>query len=204
MNIYYSNIIKLFKNPVYLISLITIFFNSQSFSQIKEENLLLNWGSWLVLQAIPSPNWYEDKNESKSQYRFGLEWQIIPVNYSFSSNKYVSSFNFFKIKPVNRFSGSAELFFQPSLITGSFRNNDLKKFNWKSGIRFIFPISHNGEYLALSGGFGIYAQNSYFKKYFGITYEASIYSFFGMAGLKFNYNQNAPSKFNFGLYIKYY
>lgn len=196
------------KFPVKLyfsVVLILLFFSHRTANaQLKNENFLLKWGSWALLQAIPSPGFYEDRNDVSKNIKFGLEWQVIPVSYSFNSNKYVSHFNFFHIKPNKRFSGSAEVFFEPVLIPGGFKNNELKKFMYKTGARFVIPVFHRGEYLSFSLGAGYYSQKTGNELYEGITYEAGVYSFFGMMGLKFNYNQKALSRYNISLYIKYY
>jgi hypothetical protein len=188
-----------------LILIFTWILQGSVFSQLKSKNPLVKWGSWALLQAIPSPTYFDDRNESDSRLKFGLEWQVIPFSYSFKSNKYVSPVNFFFMKPSKRFSGSAEVFFEPSLVTGSFKYADLKKFMYKTGARIVLPIAQRGEYMAISFGAGYYSQKTNtgdIKS--GVTYEAVVYSLFGMLGLKFNYNQNAPSRFNFGLYLKYY
>jgi hypothetical protein len=189
----------------FLLILGSILINSNnSYGQLKNENFLLKWGSWALLQGIPSPTFYEDRNDNSSKLRFGLQWQVIPISYSFNANKYVSNFNFFHIKPNKRFSGSAETFFEPVFIPGGFKNNDLKKFMYKAGVRILFSVSHRGEYLSFSLGAGYYSQKTSSQLYDGITYEAGVYSFYGMMGLKFNYNQNALSRYNLSLYIKYY
>jgi hypothetical protein len=173
--------------------------------QVKSNNDFWKWTSWTLLQTVPSITYYEDRNESTGNLKFGLQWQIIPLSYSFNSNKYVSPLSTFFIRPSKRFTGSAELFFQPEYIPGNFKYADLKKFMLKSGARIIIPASHSGEYLAFSFGGGYYRQTSNTGKVTdGITYEAVVYSFYGMLGLKFNYNQNAVSRYNFGLYFKYY
>ncbi len=185
--------------------LILFFFSFKTnYAQLKNENFLVKWGSWALLQAIPSPGFYEDRNDNTRGIKFGVEWQVIPFSYSFNTNKYVSSLNFFHIKPNKRFSGSAELFFEPALIPGGFRKNDLKKFMYKTGARIVIPVFQRGEYLSFSLGAGYYSQKTANKIYDGVTYEAGVYSFFGMMGLKFNYNQNALSRYNISLYIKYY
>jgi len=174
-------------------------------SQVKSNNGFWKWSTWLVLQGVPSPSFFEDRNQSDSRLKFGLEWQCIPFSYSFRANKYVSKVNFFYIKPSKRFSGSAELFFEPAYITGSFKYADLKKFMYKTGARVVIPIAHRGEYFAFSLGGGYYSQQTTSGKIIdGITYEAGLYALYGMMGLKFNYNQNASSRYNFGLYFKYY
>jgi hypothetical protein len=187
-----------------LISTVILLNSSVTFSQLKNENFFIKWGSWTLLQTIPSVSFFEDRNDNASKLQFGLEWQVIPVSYSFNANKYVSDFNFFHIKPIKRFSGSVETFFEPAFIPGGFRNNELNKFMYKAGARVVLPVFHGGEYLSVSLGAGYYAQRTPGKHYDGITYEAGIYSFFGMLGLKFNYNQNALSRYNINLYIKYY
>lgn len=179
--------------------------SSSALTQVRGENLLLKWGSWALLQAIPSPVLFEDRNDLNSTVTFGLEWQVIPFSYTFNENKYVSKLNFFYIKPVKRFSGSAEVFFEPSLITGTYKYSDLGKFSYKSGCRLVLPIAQGGEYFAISMGAGYYLQNTKAgEPVEGVTYEAGLYSFFGMLGLKFNYNYKAHSRYNIGLYFKYY
>jgi len=195
---------QLYRNIIILF-LLAVMNTCDASSQLKDENFLLKWSSWALIQAIPSPTFFEDRNETNSALKFGLEWQVIPVSYSFSHNKYVSPLSFFHIKPVKRFSGSAEVFYEPSLITGNYKYSMLKKFSSKLGARFIIPVAQRGEYLALSFGAGYYQQNRITgEKIEGVTYEAGVYSVFGMLGLKFNYNQNADSRYNIGLYIKYY
>ncbi len=198
---------KFINNRVMLTLILLIlvsFYQTGTYGQLKNESFPLKAGSWLLFQAIPSPGFYEDRNESSNGVKFGLEWQVIPLSYSWSANKYVSKLSFFYIKPVKRFSGSAEIFFEPVVIPGGFKNNELNKFMFKTGGRIVLPVFHGGEYLSVSVGAGYYEQRAPLENFKGITYEAAIYSFFGMAGLKFNYNQNALSRYSIGLYIKYY
>ena len=196
---------KLLRNGLILLyTCANLVFTASSEAQLKDENLLVKWTSWALLQAIPSPGFYEDRNDFESGIKFGIEWQVIPISYSFNANKYVSNFSFLHIKPNKRFSGSAEIFFEPAIVPGGFKRNDLNKFSYKAGVRTVIPLFHRGEYLSFSLGAGYYRQSSPAEKYDGITYEAGVYSFFGMLGLKFNYNQNAVSRYNIGLYIKYY
>ena len=174
-------------------------------SQVKTPEPLLKWTTWGLLQALPSVNFYEDRNIKNTALRRGFEWQVTPLSYSFNTNKYISHFSFFFIRPVKRFTGSAELFFQPEYVFGGFKYLSIKRFMFKSGVRAVFPLAHGGEYLSFSLGTGI----NYQKKLAGCTkitptYEACMYSFFGMMGLKFNYNPNSEGRYSFGLYIKYY
>ena len=144
-----------------ILSVVLFLFNTNGLhSQLKNENFLVKWGSWVILQTIPSPSFFDDRGESTTGVKFGLEWQVIPVSYSFNSNKYVSHFNFFHIKPVKRFSGSVESFFEPAIIPGGFKNNELKKFMYKGGVRLVLPVFQGGEYLAFSVGAGYYSQRT--------------------------------------------
>ncbi|MGH2575849.1 MAG: hypothetical protein ACRDFC_09145 [Ignavibacteria bacterium] len=199
----------MFIKKIILLSLVafSLQFTLSSFinAQIKSNNEFWKWTTWTILQTVPSITYFEDRNEKESRLKFGLEWQIIPFAYSFNSNKYVSKLQFFYIKPPKRFSGSAELFFQPQYVTGEFKYSPLKKFMFKSGMRLIFPVAQRGEYLSFSLGLGYYYQKTLSgERVDGMTYEAAVYTFFGMLGLKFNYNQNAQSRYNIGLYFKYY
>ncbi len=174
-------------------------------SQVKSANEFWKWTTWGLLQGVPSVTLYEDRDESHSKLRLGFQWQVVPVSYSFNANKYVSNINFFFINPVKRFSGSVEAFFEPEFIPGGFKYSDLNKFMFKSGARLVLPLWQKGEYLSFSLGGGYSYQkriSSGIKN--GATYEAAVYSFFGMIGIKFNYNANAVSRYNIGIYFKYY
>jgi hypothetical protein len=174
-------------------------------AQVKTNNDLWKWTTWAFLQAIPSPTLFEDKDNSNTAVRFGLEWQVTPVLYSFNSNKYVSNFDFFFINPVKRFSGSAEIFFQPEYVPGGFKYSGLNRFMFKSGARLNLPVFHKGEYLSFSLGGGYYYSKTKSGELIeGITYEAGVYSFFGMLGVKFSYNRKSRSSYNTGIYFKYY
>jgi hypothetical protein len=175
------------------------------YAQVKSNNEFWKWTTWAVLQGIPSITFYEDRDQNNSWAKFGLQWQVIPISYTFHVNKYLSNYNFFFIRPVKRFSGSVELFFEPDYITGDFKYSDLKKFMFQSGTRVVLPVAQGGEYLSFSLGAGYYYQKSNTTGVNdGMTYEGAVYSFYGMLGLKFNYNVNAPSRYGISLYIKYY
>lgn len=175
------------------------------YSQVKSNNEFWKWTTWTVLQALPSITYYDDRDQNNSSVKFGFQWQVIPFSYTFRVNKYLSKYNFFFIRPVKRFSGSLEIFFEPDYVIGEFKYSDLKKFMFQSGTRVILPVAQGGEYLSFSVGAGYYYQRSNTTGVNdGVTYEGAVYSFFGMLGLKFNYNVNAPSRYNISLYIKYY
>jgi len=174
-------------------------------SQAERERTFLKWSSWALFQALPSPVFFEDRGENGNGLEFGFEWQVTPLSYTFKPNKYLGHFSSFMIKPVKKFSGSAELFFTPQFALSGFDYSRLKRYMYNAGARVYFPLAQGGEYLSFSLGAGYYSQkNEFSSKHDGVMIEAGVYSVFGMAGLKFTYKQNAPSRYNFGLYIKYY
>ncbi len=174
-------------------------------SQVKSGAGFWKWATWGLLQAVPSVTCFEDRNGTDSRFKLGLQWHIIPVSYSFNSNKYVSDLSFFFIRPVKRYSGSVELFLDPQVIPGGFKYSYLDKFMFKSGGRVVFPLWQKGEYLSFSLGGGMsYRKDTSGAVKCGATYETGIYSFFGMLGIKFNYYTNSESRFSFGMYFKYY
>lgn len=179
--------------------------NQFTYSQNTYPNKFLEWTSWTLIQTIPSPVFYQDRNENTSRLQFGLRWNIVPVNYSFSANKLVSPVQFFKVNPVRRNSGSIELFIQPEWATSNFEYSELKRFNLASGARVYIPAVDCGEYLAFSlgGKYNIRKNNSGDNNNF-YSAEAGLYTFFGICGLMFNYNFNSQSRYNFGLNLKYY
>ena len=108
--------------------------------------------TWTLLQAVPSPTYFQDHDKENSGLRFGLAWNISPVNFSFNSNKLVSPVSFFKVNPVRRYGGSVELFAQPQWMTGEYEYSDLSRFHVNTGIRWFIPLIERGERLALSTG----------------------------------------------------
>lgn len=175
------------------------------FPQEHIENKSGEYISWTLLQLIPSPVFYDDYNENDSRLRFGLRWQITPVNISFSANEYVSPVQFFKINPVRRFAGSAELFVQPEIATGSFQYSDLNKFGINIGTRLILPLIERGEDLAFSLGGRYSVRNSKSgtdKSHFGI--ETGLYFIGGIFGIQYSRNFNSVTNYDFGLYFKFF
>jgi len=173
------------------------------FSQT-DEKPLLKYSSWLLLQAIPSPVFYHDIKNEKEKINFGFRWQIIPLNYSFSANKYVSNFQSFFIKPVRRFAGSAEIFIQPEIALKDFNNGNNNNFWIAGGTRVIFPITDYGEVLSASVGVKYNFHKNIsdgYDNYPGI--EGGLY-FMGGLGVQANYNFNKFNQINLGLFIKYY
>lgn len=182
-----------------------LLFSSAANAQAERENALIKYPSWAVMQMIPSPVFFEDNGNGRHGTEFGFEWQVTPLSYTFNPNKYLGHFSVLMVKPVKKFTGSAEIFFTPQFVTGSFDNTKAQRYMYNAGARVYFPIAQGGEYLSFSLGAGYYSQkNEFNSKVDGIMYEAGLYSVFGMFGIKFAYKQNALSKYNVGFYIKYY
>lgn len=193
-------------NKLIIFSIILVFVYSELSSQsLKEDDKTAELINWTLLQMIPNPVFFHDGNEADNRLRFGLRWNITPLNISFFPNKYVSRYQLFKIDPVRRFTGSAELFVQPELTTGEFKYSNLEKFGISTGIRTLFPIIEKGENLAVSiGGKLNYRKdkNNSNNTHYGI--ETGVYFFGGIVGFQYNHNFNSESKYNFSFYLKYF
>lgn len=161
--------------------------------------------SWLLTQLIPSPTWLSDRNAENNSLTFALRWQVTPLNISFSTNKFVSPVQFFFVNPMRKYTGSLEFFVQPELAIGS---NDYSGFN-KTGLgvgsRLNIPLNNYGEHLYMSlGGKYTFRKNEAenVNGYYGV--EGGVYAIFGILGLQVNYNFNENSRYNFGIYFKYW
>ena len=182
-----------------------LLFSSSVFAQAEREKPMLKYTSWAVMQLLPSPVFFEDNGNNIHGTEFGFEWQVTPLSYTFRPNKYLNHFSALIIKPVKKFTGSAEIFFTPQYALSSFDYSKTQRYMYNTGARVYFPLAQGGEYLSFSLGAGYYSQkNEFNSKVDGVMYEAGIYSVFGMFGLKFAYKQNAISKYNLGFYLKYY
>ncbi len=161
--------------------------------------------SWTLLQLVPSPVLIQDSDNKNARVQFGLRWQVIPINFSFRSNKYSSPAQFFMINPVRKFSGSIELFLQPEWATASFSYSNLSRFGVNAGSRITLPVSAAGELLSASiGGKYNYRKDLLGNKngFYGI--EAGVYGVYGILGLQFDYNFDQRSKYSIGFYFKYF
>lgn len=187
-----------------LIILAITFASKISFSQNRTDKTA-KYLSWGVMQTIPSPVLFQDSNGKDARVIFGLRWQITPVNFSFRANRFDSPFQFFMINPVRKFTGSAELFVQPELASDEFENSKLSMFGIGAGSRVIIPVSGDGQNISVSLG-GKYNYRKDFSggydHYFGI--ETGIYFIYGILGVQFNYNFSKKTKYNIGLYFKYF
>lgn len=195
-------------NKVLLMPLVfVIMFQTNSFSQQKDFTLnqKAKYLSWGLLQLIPSPTLVSDANNDNARVQFGLQWQFIPLNYSFRANRFVSPVQFFMINPVRRFTGSAELFVQPEIVTSSFKYSGFNSFAVSTGGRLVIPIQELGENISASiGGKYTFRKNDVTGEngYMGI--EAGVYFFGGMMGFQFVKNFNNNNKFSASFYLKYF
>jgi len=165
----------------------------------------LEVATWSLIQLVPSPAFYQDKDNSNSRLQFGLKWNFTPVNYSFNANKLITPLQFFKVNPMRRYGGSVELFVQPEWTTSAYKYSDIERFSISPGVRSYIPFIEYGEYL--SGSFGLkYSvrkdRQNIFNNTLGV--ELGVYTFYGIVGLNFTYNFTNDSKYNFSLNLKYY
>jgi hypothetical protein len=176
-----------------------------SYSQERNKNYFVQWTTWTLIQAIPSPVFFQDNNETDSRMQFGLRWHITPINYSFNTNKFISPVSFFVVNPLNRYGGSIEAIIQPEWSTSEYKYSELNRFQVGSGIRGYVPLIEEGEVLSISLA-GKYKFRTDTKGTSQDTWSAEIgfYTFYGIIGLQFNYNLSSESKFDIGLSLKYY
>lgn len=193
---------------VFIVLMLALFspLNAQDKESRKDmERPFWKYFSWTLLQAVPSPVYNHDANDNDGRLSFALRWNIVPVNYSFNANKYVSPVQFFMVNPVRRLSGSVELFVQPEISTAGFDYAGYDDFGIGSGIRYTFPIKEYGEHLAGSVGAKYYHRNSGSgsdEDYFGV--EGGLYILFGIFGLQGTYNFNDRSSYSISLNFKYF
>lgn len=187
-----------------IILLITILPLIFAFSQ-DDTDTKAKYLSWAILQTMPSPVYIQDSDDNNARIQFGLRWHLTPINISFRANKYISPVQFFVINPVRKFTGSIELFVQPEWTTSSFKYAGLARFGISTGTRLTLPVSGEGQNLSVSFG-GKYSYRKDLEGdnngYFGV--ETGIYVIYGILGFQFNYNFDSRTRYNFGLYFKYF
>lgn len=104
---------------------------------------------WLPLQLIPSFVLYQDDTRS----RFGFEWEVTPVLYSFGMNDQISSWYSFVVEPTARFVGSVELTLAGQIFTAKAGTS---YFSSSAQVMGFIPLFERGEHLTLNLGAGIY------------------------------------------------
>jgi len=187
------------------ILLLFFLFHGLSYSQNTSPNKFLEWTTWTLFQTIPSPAFYQDRDESDSRLQFGFRWHITPINYSFNANKLVTPVQFFLVNPVRRYGGSVEILAEPEWATSGYQYSDLQRFNLAAGVRAFIPAIEYGEYLCFSiaGKYNIRKNKQDVSSNY-YSAEAGLYTLFGIAGIVFNYNFTSISKYNISLNLKYY
>ncbi|MBK8552747.1 MAG: hypothetical protein IPL53_17450 [Ignavibacteria bacterium] len=189
----------------FVILLLLLSVSRNSFSQNTSPNKFLEWTTWTLFQAIPSPTFYQDRNDNDARLQFGFRWHVTPVNYSFNANKLVSPVQFFLVNPVRRYGGSLELLIEPEWATGGYQYSNLQRFNLSAGARAFIPAIEYGEYLAFSvAGKYNFTKNKSDQSLDYYSAEAGLYTLFGIAGIVFNYNFTSQSRYNISLNLKYY
>ncbi|HMS32730.1 MAG TPA: hypothetical protein PKC91_01460 [Ignavibacteria bacterium] len=181
------------------------FLQNISFSQNTTPKKFLEWTSWTLFQTVPSPAFFQDRNDSNSRLQFGFRWHISPVNFSFNANKLVSPVQFFLVNPVRRYGGSVELLIDPEWATDGYQYSDLQRFNLTTGARAFIPAIERGEYLCFSiAGKYNFRKNKQDQSSNYYSAEAGIFTLFGIAGLVFDYNFTSQSRYSISLNLKYY
>jgi hypothetical protein len=133
--------------------------------------LTLEWALW---QLVPSP----ELAVAEDGLRFGLQWQLTPLSYSFGVDRRLSPWRAFIVEPVVRHSGSVELFFSPEYLARAG-----ERFGFRAGVRSYFGLLHRGDYLSVSLG-SAYMR---FGRSDAVAYEGGAYVLFGMLGLQVTY-----------------
>lgn len=139
--------------------------------------------SWLLLQAIPSPELAFGRHrtitatgavEKDSSPSFGLRWQLTPVLWSFGVHPSQSRWRTFVVDPIARHSGSLELSTSAEYIAGH-----VDRLIVRPGLRAYLPLVQKGEYLSMSLGTSAYS-------YAGlrVAYDVGAYFIGGLVGLQ--------------------
>ena len=133
---------------------------------------------WFASQLVPSPQW---SFVDHAGARFGLRWQATPMLFSFGINKKLSAWRWFIVEPYVRQSGSIELFWSPEYV--NLHDVEYSQWAFRSGLRGYIPLWQHGEYLSASAATS-YAVSGAAR---GISYEAGLYAFAGIAGVQVSY-----------------
>ncbi len=106
--------------------------------------------AWLLLQAVPGVSW----TVLPAETRTALEWEVMPLIYSFGMNKNVSPWHAIFATPPERFAGSIEL-----LCTAQFYPAVLGNSHWGFSGQMLghVPLIERGEYLGLNFGAARYS-----------------------------------------------
>lgn len=129
-------------------------------------------GTWLVLQAIPSPGLAFGERGVHGT----MTWQVTPLLYSWSLDRRLSPLRFFVVEPLVRQSGSVELFVSPEYVG---RGLGEANYGFRAGARAYFPLTERGDGLSFSLG----ASARWFVDEPGVSFDVGLYTLFGGLGL---------------------
>ncbi len=133
--------------------------------------------AWGVMQLLPSPGVLAGPDGA----HFSMRWQVTPLLYSFGIHRGLSPWRVGVVEPLLRQGGSIELFASPeyAAVGDAFASRWL----FRGGVRSYFPLLSEGETLSASLGSGVTVQ----RGEVGATYEAGVYTLFGVFGLQVGY-----------------
>jgi len=150
---------------------------------------------WALFQLLPSPGLAVGEQGA----RFGLQWQITPVLYSFALDSRLSPWRWFVVEPVVRQSGSVELFVSPEYL--ALDGGVADRFGARAGLRSYFGVIQRGDYLSVSLASSYYR----FADAEGASVEAGAYVLFGALGLYVQYSPGFDAApWYVGLRLRYF
>jgi len=107
----------------------------------------LGWTTpgWIWYQTIPGMSW--TAHDAGTNY--ALEWEVMPLLYSFGLTKRATPWKMLFTEPPARFTGSVEVLIGAQLYTSEFRGSH---WGFSGGALGHVPLIERGEYLALNVG----------------------------------------------------
>jgi hypothetical protein len=133
---------------------------------------------WALFQLLPSPEFAVGDGGA----RFGMQWQVTPVLYSFATDARLSRWRWFVAEPLVRHSGSIELFASPEYL--ALEGGLQERWGVRAGVRSYFGLLGRGDNLAVSVG----SAYVHFAGVNAVSYEAGAYILFGSLGVQLAYS----------------
>ncbi len=173
--------------------------------EARAQNALLQWTTWALLQAVPSPGFNVDHDAAGAALVGELRWQVVPLNYSFSANRLVSPAQFFLVNPLRRHGGSVEGFVEPAWALQPYRRSGDDRLGMGAGLRMFLPLVEYGERLSFSvGGKVLVRENSAGGRSNTAGLELGVYTLFGIVGLRVDLTGDPAHRASMSLALKYY
>lgn len=173
--------------------------------QAAAQNRLIQWPTWALLQAVPSPGLTVDRADGGASVVGELRWQVVPLNYSFNANRLVSPAQFFLVNPFRRHAGSIEGFVEPAWALGPFRRSGDDRLGMGYGLRMFLPLAEYGESLSFSVGAKYLVRGAAGggpANAGGL--EIGLYTLFGLLGARLDLTTDPAHRASFSLALKYY